>query len=308
MDTLTNKQEELFEFKVKVKDFEGPFDLLLHLVEEKEIEIWDINISEITADYLNYLHRMQELDLNIAGEFMVMAAILIEMKSKMLLPNNSAEDSEAIIEAEEERRHLLEKLIEYKAFKNLTQKLFAKEDKFKYVWTREHINKKILDNFPAEKVINIKNASMENLTRCFNRVWQDFELRVITHEIGHVSEHIFSVKSKMYDIISRLRGNAAGMMFTDFFYEAAGRYEIIATFLALLELIRQGLILAVQKDLFDDIEIILRLNISEKELAAAMENVDEYNTVRELNPVSVEKNAAEQMSLLTEQKSEQESE
>ncbi len=305
MDTVEkeNKQEELFEFKVKVKDFEGPFDLLLHLIEDKEIEIWDINISEITSDYLNYLHKMQELDLNIAGEFMVMAAILIEMKSKMLLPNNSDEDSESIIEAEEERRHLLEKLIEYKAFKNLTQKLLEKEDRFKYVFTREHINKKILDNFPIEKVVNIKNASLENLTKCFNRVWQDFELRIITHEIEHISDHIFSVKSKMYDIISRLRSGAASMMFTEFFYNAASRYEIIATFLALLELMREGLILAVQKDLFDDIEIVMRTNISEKELAAAMENVDEYNTVRELNTEAEpkEKETAEQQSLLSEQ-------
>lgn len=300
-----NKQGELFEFKVKVKDFEGPFDLLLHLVEDKEIEIWDVNISAITTDYLSYLHKMHELDLNVAGEFMVMAAILIELKSKMLLPNNSNADSESIIEAEEERRRLLEKLIEYKAFKNLTQKLIEKEDRFKYVFTREHLNKKILDSFPIEKVINIKNASLENLTRCFNRVWQDFELRVITHKIEHVSDHIFSVKSKIYDIFSKLRTSSASMMFTEFFHDVSSRYEIIATFLALLELMREGLILAVQKDLFDDIEIVIKANISEQELSTALENVDEYNSVQELGAdgtlVKENEVVAEQQDLLSEQ-------
>jgi len=197
------------QFKIKLDKFEGPFDLLLHLIEEKKIDIYEVSISEITSAYLGYLRQMQNLDLEIASEFLVMAAILIEMKSKMLLPNTNSVDQEAIIEAEAERRALLQRLIEYKAFKNIAQKLLEREEEHSYVLTREQINRHIInENFKVQKNIIVRNASMELLCKAFQKAWQDFEVRVITHDIDHLSPSLFSIKDKIYEIVNKLNQNS----------------------------------------------------------------------------------------------------
>lgn len=268
------------QFKIKLEKFEGPFDLLLHLIEEKKIDIYEVNISEIITAYLEYLNQMQNLDLEIASEFLVMAAILIEMKSKMLLPNTNTVDQEAILEAEAERRALLQRLIEYKAFKNIAQKLLEREEEFSYVLTREQINRHIINStFQQQKNLVVRNASMEILCKAFQKAWQDFEVRIITHDIEHLSPLLFSVKDKIYEIVNKINGNSLRIMFSELFLTVSGKYEIIATFLAILELVKQQVIYVLQNDLFDDIDIIAHRQYTEAEISALLGDVDEYNTV-----------------------------
>lgn len=268
------------QFKIKLDKFEGPFDLLLHLIEEKKLDIYQVNISEITTAYLEYLRQMQNMDLEIASEFLVMAAILIEMKSKMLLPNTNPVDQEALLEAEAERKALLQRLIEYKAFKNLAQTLLDREKEYSYVLTREQINRHIISTeFQIQKNIVVRNASMDFLCKAFQKAWQDFSVRVLTHEIDHLSPMLFSVKDKMYEIVSKINNNNLRVMFSDLFLTVSSKYEMIATFLAILELAKQQLVVVVQNDLFDDIEIIAERQYTPAEISALLGEVDEYNTV-----------------------------
>jgi segregation and condensation protein A len=264
-------------FKVKLEVFEGPFDLLLHLVEEQKVAVYDISISQITAAYLEYLHHLQKLDLDISGEFMVLAALLIEMKSKMLLPADNPDNEALLAEAEAERKALLERLVEYKAFKNLAKGLAEKEYQNLHVHTREHINEELWHEYPGEKKINLKNVALPDLLNAFNKVWQDFELRVLTKDINPFSNKIVSIRDKMHDIVEILKKAYTKLTFSDLFKEAVNRFEIIATFIALLELVRQQFILIVQSDLFDEIEIIARKNIHEKEIVL---DEKEYNQVQ----------------------------
>ncbi len=280
MEITETTAKEKTEFKIKLEKFEGPFDVLLHLIDEKKIEIYDISISDITSSYLAYLEQLRSLDLEVAGEFLLMAAILIEMKSRMLLPVGSVVDSEALLEAEAARKALLEKLIEYKSFKQLAVKLVEREEIFSHALTREHINRHYLSaNFNVKQNLILKNATSEEFLRAFQKVWQDFELRVLTREIDHVSPMLFSVRDKMYEIVEKLQHHHARIMFTELFLSVSNKYEIIATFLAILELIKQQLLLAVQNDLFDDIEIIARKNLQKEDLATIVGDVDEYNKV-----------------------------
>lgn len=272
--TLEFKKDD--DFKISLEVFEGPFDVLLGLIEEEKVAIYDVSISKITNSYLDYLHQMQERDLEVSSKFLEMAAFLIELKSKMLLPADNPNNEELLAEAEQEKAMLLQRLIEYKAFKNLTGDLLQREDDYAHVHTREDINTEYLNSLPLEKNIIIRNASLELLVKAFNRVWQDFELRALTQEPYHLSVlRVYPIKEKMQAIIERLKNSKATMLFSEFFQDIDNRYEIIATFVGLLELVRQQFILVSQNEIFDDIEIVPRKNI---ETQAFEFNENEYNT------------------------------
>ena len=265
------------DFKVQLEVFEGPFDLLLNLIDEEKVEIFDVSISKITAAYLDYLHKMQKLDLEISSHFLEVAAFLIKLKSEKLLPEDPGPDPDPGFA--EEKRLFLERLIQYKAFKNLTQNLLQCEDMHAHVHTREEINTAYLNTLPAEKNVVFRNAQVELLVKAFNRVWQNYLLR------GHVGEdivlpEIFPVREKMQQIIDRLKDSSSSMLLSEFFLDINKRSEIIATFIAMLELVRQQFILIVQNAIFDDIEISARKNMETREVEF---HEDEYNKVLDLN-------------------------
>jgi len=264
------------DFQISLEVFEGPFDVLLGLIEEEKLAIYDVSISKITNSYLEYLSKMQERDLEVSSKFLEMAAFLIELKSKMLLPADNPNNEELLAEAEQEKTMLLKRLIEYKAFKSLTGDLLRREDDYAHVHTREDINTAYLNSLPLEKNIIIRNASLELLVTAFNRVWQDFQKRANNKDPYYLSAlRVYPIKEKMTEIIERLKSSRIAMLFSEFFQNIDNRYEIIATFVGLLELVRQQFILVRQNDLFDDIEIIPRKNI---ETQAVEFNENEYNT------------------------------
>lgn len=265
------------EFKIKLEVFEGPFDLLLHLIEQEKVAIHEISINKITAAYLEYLHAMQQHDLDVSSEFLVMAAILIELKSKSLLPANNPDNEDLLAEAEAEKKALLEKLVEYKIYKTLARELAEKERDNLYVHTRDDINQELIETYPGEKIIHVRNAEIDFLVAAFNRVWQDFQLRVVTRDIKHLSQRLVSVKEKMHNILERLKKPYAKISFYELFDNATSKFDIIATFIGILELARQQFIYVSQNVVFDDIEIVARKNIDEKNIEL---DDNEYNKIQ----------------------------
>jgi segregation and condensation protein A len=238
-------------YKVKLDVFEGPLDLLLYLIKKNEIDIYDIPISVITEQYLEYLELMRMLDLNIAGEFLVIAATLIHIKSKMLLP---PDEKELLPEEEEDpREELVRRLVEYKKFKEVAGILQDLEGQRKKMFTRDI-------PFEVEPGEVFFEASLFDLITAFTRVLKD----VPKEMFQEIIKDEFTVEQKVHDLLHMLVTAPAISLF-GLFKNSKNKTEIIATFLAVLELIRLKEIIVVQKQNFSDIEIVRnekhRLNI-----------------------------------------------
>ncbi|MBU1913512.1 MAG: segregation/condensation protein A [Candidatus Omnitrophica bacterium] len=238
-------------YKVKLEVFEGPLDLLLYLIKKNEIDIYDIPIATITEQYLEYLELMRMLDLNIAGEFLVIAATLIHIKSKMLLP---PDEKELLPEEEEDpREELVRRLVEYKKFKEVAGILQDLESQRKKMFTRDI-------PFEVEPGEVFFEASLFDLITAFTRVLKD----VPKEMFQEIIKDEFTIEQKVHDLLHMLVKTPVMSLF-DLFKNAKNKPEIIATFLAVLELIRLKEIIVVQKQNFSDIEIIRnekhRLNI-----------------------------------------------
>ena len=229
-------------YKVKLEVFEGPLDLLLYLIKKNELDIYDIPIADITEQYLEYLELMRMLDLNIAGEFLVMAATLIHIKSKMLLP---PEEKEILPEEEEDpREELLRRLLEYKRFKEAAGVLQDLEGQRKKMFTRSTVA-------DIESEDKFFEASLFDLITALTRVLKDVPKEVFQE----IVKDEFTVEQKVHDLLHMLVGKPV-IYLTELFKNAKNKSEIIATFLAVLELIRLKEIVVVQKKSFDDIEVI----------------------------------------------------
>lgn len=239
----------------KLESFEGPLDLLLHLIDKAEIDIQDISISEITDQYMAYLDMMQELELDITSEFLVMAATLLSIKSRTLLPKPPVTDepwlTEDIYDEDyDPREELIRKLLEYRMIKAAAAKLREKEFDRSQVFTRESADltpyaNKIKKN-PVEglRVEDLMNAFQKALRRMTGR-----------SRVSSIRKDEISVKDRIDQIVSVLRNRAAGgkMMFSQLIGEEYERHEVVVTFLALLELMKRKWISCHQNKLFDDI-------------------------------------------------------
>jgi len=232
--------EEIYNIKIPV--FEGPLDLLLHLIRENKIDIYDIPIAIITHRYLQYIKIMKELDLDIAGEFLVMAATLIHIKSRMLLPP----DEEAPPEEQEDPRHeLIQKLIEYQAFKEAALSLRQREDEWTRVFQREP-----LSDEKDDEGIYLSDVNLFDLLEAFKKI-----LDTSPPEVATITKETLTVKDKMSLIMEMLEGQEA-IRFEEFFKDGITRSQLIVTFIALLELIRLGLLRAYQEKEFGNIWVI----------------------------------------------------
>lgn len=233
-------------YKVKLEVFEGPLDLLLYLIKKEEIDIYDIPIARITDQYLEYLELMKLLDLNIAGEFLVMAATLIHIKSKMLLPPEATEGEDK--EEEDPRAELVKRLLEYKKFKEAASQLSHMESHQRHFFAR--VAPGVQD---AES--QVKNeffeASLFDLITAFTKVLKDIPKDAF-HE---VIKDEFTVSEKIHDILHFLVEQPV-ILFTELFKRAKNRLEIITTFLAVLELIRLKEVIVRQASPFAEIEVI----------------------------------------------------
>jgi segregation and condensation protein A len=222
--------------------FQGPLDLLLHLIKREEIDIWNIPIARITEQYLLYLEAMKELNINLAGEWLVMAATLIFIKSRMLLPPDPV-DASAEAQPEDPRNELVYQLLEHQKFKNAAQMLYEKEEVENAVW-----------NHPPREALeegkDLVSVTLFDILRAFSEVVRRFEsqrsLEVTFEEI--------SIEQKLEEVRRVLQVRDT-ILFTSFFESAQSKQHVIVTFLALLELVRLREVWLYQKKAFDEIYI-----------------------------------------------------
>ncbi len=234
-------------YKIKLDFFQGPLDLLLFLIKRDKIDIYDIPIADITRQYIEYIELMKLLDLEVAGEFLVMAATLMHIKSKMMLPEDPEADPE---EAEADpREELVKRLLEYKKFKDAAEQLSLMHERHRGMFMREGEGGKAL--VMSQDGENFFEASLFDLINAFRKVLKDAP-RETFHK---VIRNQFTVSDKIHEIY-HLLAEKPRMLFSDLFRKASGKDEIIATFLAVLELMKMREILAVQSDLFGEIEVI----------------------------------------------------
>lgn len=232
------KQEEdmsgLSNFYVKLDAFEGPFDLLLHLIDEERIDIYTVSLKQITKEYLDYLKLMKELDIAIAADFLLMASYLLEMKSKMLLPveERPEEDMES---REEIEKTLLERIFEYKVFKGLAEHLKERKKLFEKAYSR-HVDEDVQYD-DGERDVFLVDVTLRDLVLAFQKVWDTLEARGTTQEIP--DENI-TVSAKIKEILGKLKRAKQGIEFEALFTKLS-LLEVIVTFLAILELARQKL-------------------------------------------------------------------
>jgi segregation and condensation protein A len=234
-------------YKVNLPIFEGPLDLLLFLIKKDEVDIYDIPIAKITAEYVEYMEMLQKFDLDLAGEFLVMAATLMHIKSKMLLPKPIVEEEQ--IEADP-REELVQRLLEYKKFKDAAGSLGDMEKQRKQMSPRRA--KPDLDNIMMEDYAfdDGQEASIFSLITAFVKVVKDF-----SHEDVHkVVEDEYTVSEKIHDLYHMLVDDKV-IYFTQLFEKANTKLEAITIFLAILELIKLNEIIVTQHDAFSEIEI-----------------------------------------------------
>lgn len=234
---------------VKIDSFEGPLDLLLHLIQKAEVDIYDISVSEITTQYVDYIHEMQQMELEIASEFLVMAATLLAIKSKMLLPKKE-ELFDPLLDMEEmdPREELILRLIEYKKYKELAFQLREKEVARSQIYTRPADNLSIF--IEQEEPNPVANISLFDLLEAFQDVIRVKEQAPMTK----VERDELSIDTRMLEIkeMITLKGK---ITFVQLFEKGWSKDGLIVTFLALLELMKKKEISCEQPSLFADIWI-----------------------------------------------------
>lgn len=239
------KEEELFETSLtfKIENFEGPLDLLLHLIKKSKVEIEDVKLSEITEQYLGIMKQIETVDLEVASEFIEVAATLIEIKSKALLPKfneeeNEEEDSEAL---------LLQRLQEYKLLKETSEKLKSYENVDRFYKKPEPEASKFR--------IVIKDMQLDMLLDAFTGILHRVNEKEIKTTPKEVAKEVYTVSGKIAAIKDALILKQK-ISFKELFENSSTKNEIITTFLALLEMLKLQEITCVQNDVFNDIEII----------------------------------------------------
>lgn len=241
------------EYSVNLSTFQGPFDLLFYLIEQREVDIYDIPISEITEQYLQYLDEMKNLNLNITSEFILMASTLIEIKSQMLLPIKEKEE-------EDPRLQLVNQLLEYKICKLATEKLreFEYESSFFYSKPKEEIE--INDEKQFEQ-FSINTVNAYELYNIFLKLLKEKDIKIIQEPIkpNKIYRESFSVKDCVDNIMSRLKENKSVSVFSLFNEnknKVTTKEYVVSVFLAVLELSKIKNIKIMQDNNFGDIEII----------------------------------------------------
>ena len=234
-------------YTVKLDIFEGPLDLLLYLIRKNEVDIYDIPIALITEQYLEYLDLMTVLNLDIAGDFLVMAATLAKIKSKMLLPPSV--DSEEGEEGDDPRAELMEHLLEYQQYKEVADQLKNRELLEKDIFTRIQIEEHIPE---LDKNSAVIEASLFDLVDALKKV---IERKDLPGNLMEVAVEKISVRDKIGEILSMVKKNQQ-IIFQSLFDGLSTKYEIVVAFLALLELIRLRAIKVFQVHPHGEIRII----------------------------------------------------
>lgn len=232
------------EFKVQFEIFEGPLDLLLYLVKKEEVDVYEVNLTKLATEFIAYVDLMRQLDLDIAGEFLVMASTLMYIKSRELLPK----DQQVVVEGEEEgedpRWELIRQLVEYKKFKDAAGRLQEMEA------TQENVYRRTAPKLEFEAPAQRMQVSIFDLVNAVNVILKRF----VAADTRDIFEDKWTVSEKIETIVNLIRERPA-VKFSELFAAATSRTEVVVTFLAMLELIRLKQIVIAQPEAFAEIEI-----------------------------------------------------
>ena len=251
-------------YAVHLDSFEGPLDLLLHLVQKRDLEIKEIQVSEITSEYLAYLETMQNLNIDIAGDFLVMASMLMQIKVKMLHPENE----EDAADVETEINKIKAKLQEYQKYKEAAKILAGKEQKYAHTYYRPH---PIIDTNDFEL-----DATIYDLISSFREA-----LKTLPEEVREIMYKEIPIETKMREIIDLL-SERQHISFTEIMRLQPTKQALIVSFIAVLELIKSRQIIAKQSELFEEIRIykitaVEPIEMTEEDLALKQEQQTEEN-------------------------------
>lgn len=235
----------------KLDGFEGPLDLLLHLIDKEEVDIYDIPIARITDQYLAYLAEMQAFELEATSEFLVMAATLLAIKSKMLLPKPPAidlglEEDDGI----DPRDELIQRLIEYRKYKSIAEELRDKELARSLIYSREPSD--LTPYLPETPYNPLEGLDPDDLAMALRRV---LGRAVKRQSVARIHRDEISVKDRIRQVLTILRNQRGKVLFSKLFDHEWDREQIVVTFLALLELMKSRQVSCYQHQLFEDIVI-----------------------------------------------------
>jgi len=241
------------DYTIKIDEFEGPLDLLLHLIKKSNIDIYDISITEITKQYLDYINTMQELNINVASSYLVMASELTEMKSKMLLPGEKNDNEEENLEEDEQltKERLIEKLVEYQKYKEMSSVFKELENVRRQIYIKSPDN---LTNVYHKEIINDGSVGVDDLVNALNKFLERKEKEKPLST--KVTNKEYSVKKRKGSIRNVLKEKGK-VEFTELFDEINKSY-IVVTFMSILELANEDEININQEHNFDNIYLELK--------------------------------------------------
>lgn len=241
------------EYKVKLSSFEGPFDLLLHLVEKAQVDISEISIGEITEDFLNAIQDIEELDLETTSEFLVVAATLIDIKSRTLLPTRRSNTDEDFFD-EDPRQQLIRRLLEYKKYKEVSQVMLELACGQEHYHTRAQ---EVIE--PQYKPLTL---SLNQLFGAFQKVLINSQRTETTVEKQHhIKKEEITIGDQMNSIFSIL-SDKKEVSFYSILEKSTSRYHVVISFLAILELIRLKKITAIQQEMFGEIILMFKEEVA----------------------------------------------
>ncbi|MYI74613.1 MAG: segregation/condensation protein A [Acidobacteria bacterium] len=249
IDAPHDFESSIPQYPVRLDNFEGPLDLLVHLIRRHEIDIYDIPIALITEQYLEYLELMQELDLDVAGEFLVMAATLIQIKARMLVPRPEAADEEE--DAGDPRDALVQRLLEHEKYKAAAELLHERQTERSAQWTRPDSRVADIAGQPIEREIEV---DLFSLLQAFQAVMA----RARERRPLELPEELVSIERRIEQLNARLSETEA-CGFEDLFEGDRSRSELVTTFLALLEMVRLKLVRLFQSGPFAPIRVYRRV-------------------------------------------------
>ncbi len=242
------------EISYKLEHFEGPLDLLLHLIEKNKVSIYDIPIVEITNQYLDYVNHMDQEDLNLVSDFLVMAATLIDIKSRMLLPREEEEEGEE----EDPRTELVNRLLEYKKYKYISQELAELEDSAgMHLFKPATVPPEVARYEPPVDLDQLLDGlTLARLQAIFQQVMKRKEDKIdrVRSSFGTIKKEPVSLEERIGSVMAYARKHRT-FRFRQILEQSTDKLEVVVTFLAVLELMKIGKIHLTQENLFDDMEI-----------------------------------------------------
>ena len=258
---------------VKLEIFEGPLDLLLHLIDKNKIDIYDIPIVEITAQYMDYVQKMDKQDLNTVSEFLVMAATLLDIKAKMLLPAEETEEGEEA----DPREELVERLLEYKMYKTMAQELKDRQmDAGLHLYKGSTLPPEVLKyEEPVDLDQLLSGLTLRRLEEVFRQVMKRREDKIdpIRSSFGTIRKDPVRLSDKLLHVIGYAQDRQS-FSFRDLLEQSKEKTEIVVTFLAVLELIKIGKLRVSQEEIFSD--ILLEWN-PENKMELRREDLEQYD-------------------------------